>query len=38
MDIELNVRGTDQEKRSQLERAYDAWVASGKAEAAIVPP
>ena len=38
MDIELNLRGTDQEQRSQLERAYDAWVASGAAERAVVPP
>ena len=37
MDIELNVRGTPEEQFSQLHRAYDAWVASGAAQAAIVP-
>ena len=37
-DVELNVRGTPQEQFDQLNRAYDAWVASGKAEAVFVPP
>ena len=37
MDVELNVRGTDQEKFEQLNRAYDAWIASGKAEEVLVP-
>ena len=36
--VELNVRGTQQEHFDQLNRVYDAWVASGGAEATIVPP
>ena len=38
LDVELNVRGSEQEQLSQLERAYDAWLASGAAAAAVVPP
>ena len=38
LDVELNVRGSVQEQLSQLNRAYDAWLASGAAAAAIVPP
>ena len=29
MDVELNARGSAQEQLSQLNRAYDAWLASG---------
>ncbi len=36
-DVELNVRGTPQEQLDQLNRAYDAWVASGRAEDVLRP-
>ena len=36
-DVELNVRGTPEEAFSQLHRLYDQWVASGAAQAAVVP-
>ena len=38
MDVELNARGSRQEQLSQISRTYDFWLASGAAEAAIVPP
>ena len=38
MDVELNVRGSAQEQLDQLNRVYDAWVASGAADAALVAP
>ena len=38
MDVELNARGSAQEQLSQLNRAYDLWLASGAAAAAVVPP
>ena len=38
MDVELNVRGSAQEQLDQLNRVYDAWVASGAADATIVAP
>ena len=36
LDVEPNVRGSAQEQLSQLNRVYDAWVASGAT--AIIPP
>ena len=36
-NVELNVRGTPEEALSQLNRLYDEWVASGAAQAAVVP-
>ena len=38
MDVGLNVRGSVQERLSQLNRAYDTWLASGAAAATVVPP
>ena len=38
LDVELNARGTPEEQLSQLNRAYDQWVASGAAAKALVLP
>ena len=36
-NVELNVRGAPEQALSQLNRLYDEWVASGAAQAAVVP-
>ena len=39
MDVELKARGTTREEQmNQIAWAYDLWLASGAAEASIVPP
>ena len=38
LGLSLNARGTDEQQLSMLNRLYDAWVASGAAQQALVMP